>query len=109
MGCSWHWVVAGGTLFKLTCLDWKVGLESMHFKIGRVVIHGQLVCPTSSRQVAPLGHVQVLFDFGACFRYSSLKKQLFGSRARTESACERIWAWRPPPEMFCWVLCGQES
>ena len=47
MGCSWHWVVAGGTLFKLTCLDWKVVLESMHFKIGRVVIHGQLVCPTS--------------------------------------------------------------
>ena len=36
------------------------------------------------------------------------KKQLGGSRACFESACERSGSGTPPPEMFCWVLCGQE-
>ena len=72
----------------------------MHFKMGRVGNHGQLGRLASSAEGCSSGTREVLFDFGACFLYSSWKKQLSGFRSCTESACERRWVWEPPRDVL---------
>ena len=81
----------------------------MHFKMYRVVEPwAACLLWRDPQQVAPLGHFEVLGDFGARFLYSSRKEQRSGLTHALRAMREEMGLGYPPPRDVCWVLCGQE-